>query len=171
MGTRPTRSSWKCALITLISACTLIGAPSGCSLLGVQEVEDPARRALKLRERAGEPVEEIKTECTDSVAAPVVDTVMGGIFATNTISVAAMPEQTSSAIGVDSTTLVLTGLLASALYLTSAGWGFDTTADCREFRRKVRGQAESTEDRDEELEELRRRVRRLESRSKSNRDD
>jgi hypothetical protein len=137
----------------------------------VQEVKEPERRALRLREQAGEPVEEVRTECTDSVGAPVLDTVMGGILATSTISVAAMPEGTGSAMGADSSALLLAGVATTVLYLTSAAWGFETTAECRELRRKVRGGAESSDDKDEELDELRERVRRLESEKNHRRSD
>jgi hypothetical protein len=142
---------------------------NGCSFLGVQSVHEPEINAIRQRVKDNEPLEGIRSECTSSRAAPIVDSVFGGIFGVNTLGSALLPADSFKPLGVSQTTVLLAGVTATVLYLGSAGYGFNATDDCLSFYRRIdedtaaRNSTRRTpKDTIDELELLRERVRRLE---------
>ena len=113
-------------LLHLLAICAVLPTQTGCSVLFV--TEPPSNTGAISGPRPG--------DCTSSVVAPVVDSVIGGLQVARTIvaasaddSVYSDPNQPLSRqadIGI--------GIALSALFLASAGYGYYETSNCRALK-------------------------------------
>jgi hypothetical protein len=137
----------------------------GCSFTSVTPVQSPEKEAVRERVQHDEPLEGVVSQCTSSRALPVLDTVFGGIVGITATSVAVSPKETFDGLPGGQLGLTLTAVGVTLLSFASAGYGFERTSACIDFKRKVH-QKDSPDDEDSgdrsEVEKLRERVRRLE---------
>src|SRR4051794_12419013 len=111
-------------LSAALLAC-LAASSSGCSLLFTTKAPSPVL------------LPEHPIDCTDSVAAPVLDTICAAYFAANGIYLATLPDCANAGIGQScfSSSAKTGGILLSvgllALCAGSAVSGYSSTAQCR----------------------------------------
>jgi len=148
----------------VITSCLASYFSSGCSFGTITEIRDVERAAVRTRRANGEDFSGIRTHCTSSPTAPIIDTVGASVIGLNTLMVAATPDNSlERAVGGHTATLALLGTLVTVTYAASAVYGYGATADCRGFKRLL----ESSEkvqalESQRELERLRLRLEKLE---------
>jgi hypothetical protein len=126
-GPATSRSAWVVA-----GALALANSASGCSWIGVKRPAPPGQPPVR---------------CTESPAAPIVDTVMaalGGLSVLGSIPVFAASSMSKGEgagllaiiVGVP---MVAAGAFTAALYGSSAAYGYSATRECRALYSPVRG--------------------------------
>lgn len=113
-GASGARAVQACAL----AACALAGGP-GCSFLFVDG--PPPNHATSV-----DPI-----DCTQSRAAPIIDTIFAGLYGLSAVSTAT---EHGSASGTGSRAALMLGV--AAVELASAAHGYANTADCREAKQR-----------------------------------
>jgi hypothetical protein len=139
---------------------------SSCSFLSVTRVSEDEIAAARRRVAENGSMSGVRSECTTSRGMPIVDTVFGGLWATTGLLVASGPGDTLKGLPGGQGGTALVALAAALLHFASAGYGFEATNRCKAFQRRIdedeseKGHTHKADQ--EELEQLRERVRRLE---------
>lgn len=114
------RSSTSCYAVV----CFLLAAVGGCSFVGVRPPPDDARRGTSKL-----------TDCTDSYAAPVADTVIGGVFAATATALAiSAANYEEPGFGPDKESFETAGAILLAfpavIHVASAVYGYVAVSEC-----------------------------------------
>jgi hypothetical protein len=148
--------------------CILSVAQTACSFLFVTKAT-PREKAWVLSRQQDKPAPEpAGSQCSSSVVAPVLDTVLTGFQVVRTgVAIGSSDSAYEDAV-LSRETDILLGIGFTGLFLASAIYGYSNTSTCRKVQARVEALAASANAKTEdEVRALRERVQKLEAQSAS----